>query len=77
MLAHYLRGRIPLKSLGARVPAVDHAGRVEHVDRVVGDGFDEEAVSPFLGDMRAQLNGIFHSGVRLGGTPDYLQRVSI
>ncbi len=38
-----LFGVIPLDALGAGIPARHHAGRIDHVDRIVGHGLDEQA----------------------------------
>src|SRR5207249_529368 len=42
MATKYLRSSIAAKRFGARVPARDPALRVEHVDRAVLDGVDDE-----------------------------------
>lgn len=49
MLADDLGGCIALEPLGAGIPARDRAGRIEHVDRVVGDRIDQDAITLSLG----------------------------
>jgi hypothetical protein len=43
MLADDLVGRIALEPFGARIPAHDHAARVEQIDRVILDRLDQHA----------------------------------
>ena len=42
MPADDLLGRIALDALAADIPAGDDPGRIEHVQRVVGDAFDQK-----------------------------------
>jgi hypothetical protein len=57
--------RIALDPFGPGIPVHDMAGRIEHIDRVVGDTFDQQAETLFglfeLGQARREL------GRALGG----------
>src|ERR1700733_4444073 len=51
---------IALKPLGAGVPARYQARRVEHVNCVVGDAFDQNAVTVFSGLCLGEMLPLFH-----------------
>ena len=52
-----LVGAIPFDPLGAGIPGGDPALRIEHVDRIIGDRFDQHAELPF-GFMQFLLQGV-------------------
>ena len=54
MPADDLAGGIALEALGAGIPARDMARRVEHVDRVVGDGVDQQPEARLVGERRVE-----------------------
>ena len=56
VLADDLVGPVALDPLGAGVPAGDHPGRVQQVDRVVGDALDQQA-ELLLAAAQALLGG--------------------
>jgi hypothetical protein len=53
--ADHFPGCIALEALGAGIPARDVAGSVEHVDRIVGDGVDQQPEALLIRERRAQL----------------------
>ena len=48
VLAEDFRLLVALESPRARIPARDHAGRIEHVDRVVGNRIDEQPIAAIV-----------------------------
>jgi hypothetical protein len=42
MLAYDLGSAVALDPLGAGVPGADHAVAIQQIDRVIGDGIDQE-----------------------------------
>ena len=59
MLADDLFGRVALDPLAADIPARDDAGRVQHIQRVVGDTFDQKAETTFAFEQIPLLLLIF------------------
>jgi hypothetical protein len=47
MLPDDLRGRVTLDPLAADVPARHHPGRIQHVQRVVGNGLNQKSEITF------------------------------
>ena len=58
MLPDDFMGRIALEALGARIPARHHAGGIEHVDGVIVDRLDQQAITAIFrqGGAKALLN---------------------
>ena len=52
-----LVGAVALDALRAAIPGGDSALRIEHVDRIIGDRFDQDAELPF-GFMQFLLQGV-------------------
>ena len=55
MPADDLVGLIALEAPRARIPGRDMPGRLEHVDRIIGDGVDQQ-LEALLGDTRVELD---------------------
>jgi hypothetical protein len=63
MLAEDFRGLIALETLSAGVPARNYTAGIEHVDRVVRDRLDKEAVAAVVAQRCFQALG----SLQLGG----------
>jgi hypothetical protein len=61
MLAEDLGLRVALEALRAAVPAGHDPAGIEHVDGIIGDRLDEEAVAALVGRGSVQLVGWLHS----------------
>ena len=66
---------VALEPLGAAVPARYQAGRVEHVDRVVGDPLDQNAVTAFYGRCFAKTLALFHFSTSTNGAAPLITRL--
>jgi len=51
ILADDFESLVSLDALGTSVPAGHHAVAIEHVDRIIENGIDEEAMAPLVTDQ--------------------------